>query len=382
MDIVSIKKLINKGDIPQARSQLREVLAKTPEDVVAQMLYGTCCQIMGDSATFGRIYRELAPEMELRVTRGEKSERVSMWLKYAAMFAIVFTCFYVSSGADISPTAPNMTNTTQVVSVKNGKDLYVKVKKMSQRDRMLYFLQRPEVNRELHKGDAHAVVIPLQDVQRRFDHEEDDEGGAEERYQSGQFRVDNILLIRTSNSLKIGSEVVKALKAHVTRVDNDDEEDEDEEDEMFTERKRRQKRKRGQSGKRDDLDILLTHFSSFRQAVGTGEMNNRRRVGFHEAEAEKKVLQTVEERGDISDLIVSLDGPDSHVLGVCFVNICWTGPRSRYMGPRDYGDRFPKYIIAPDGTVLYDEKFDSPKYGGPSFNGSSFNDSSFNDNDF
>lgn len=357
MDIESIKKLIKEGDIPQARSHLREVLSKTPEDTVAQMLYGTCCQIMGDSATFGRIYRELAPEMELRVTRGEKSERVSMWLKYAAMFAIVFTSFYVSSGADISPTAPNMTNTTQVVSVKNGKDLYVKVMKMSQRDRMLYFLQRPEVSRELHKGDAHAVVIPLQDVQRRFDHEDDDEGGAEERFERGLFRVDNILLIRTSNSSKVDSEVVKALKAQVMRVH-----DYDEEDEMFTERKR------GQSGKRDDLDVLLTHFSSFRQAVCTGEMINRRRVWFDEAE--KKVLQTIEERGDISDLIVSSDGSDSHVLGICFVNIYWTGPRSRYMGPRDYGDRFPKYIIAPDGTVLYEmtkkidemtKKIDSPQ---------------------
>ena len=45
MSIESIKKLIKEGDIPQARSQLRKVLAKTPEDVVAQMLYGTCCEI-------------------------------------------------------------------------------------------------------------------------------------------------------------------------------------------------------------------------------------------------------------------------------------------------------------------------------------------------
>ena len=49
MSIKSIKKLIKEGDIPQARSQLRESLSKTPEDTVAQMLYGTCCQLMGDS---------------------------------------------------------------------------------------------------------------------------------------------------------------------------------------------------------------------------------------------------------------------------------------------------------------------------------------------
>ena len=60
-----------------------------PGDAAARMLYGTCCKLMGDSATFGRIYRDLAPEMEPRVTRGEWSEIVSMWLKYAAMFAVV-----------------------------------------------------------------------------------------------------------------------------------------------------------------------------------------------------------------------------------------------------------------------------------------------------
>ena len=99
MNIESIKTLIKEGDIHQARSQLKEVLAKTPEDAVAQILYGTCCQLLGDSATFDRIYRELAPEMELSVTRGEKSERVSMWLKYAAMIAMVFTLGFQSSSA-------------------------------------------------------------------------------------------------------------------------------------------------------------------------------------------------------------------------------------------------------------------------------------------
>ena len=84
MDIEAIKELIKAGDLPQASERLREILAKTPEDAAARMLYGTCCQLMGDSATFGRIYRDLAPEMEPRVTRGERSEIVSMWLKYAS----------------------------------------------------------------------------------------------------------------------------------------------------------------------------------------------------------------------------------------------------------------------------------------------------------
>ena len=42
MSINTIKGLIKNGDIPQASEQLREILAKTPEDAVARMLYGTC----------------------------------------------------------------------------------------------------------------------------------------------------------------------------------------------------------------------------------------------------------------------------------------------------------------------------------------------------
>ena len=136
MDIEAIKELIKAGDLPLASEQLREMLAKTPEDAAARMLYGTCCQLMGDSATFGRIYRDLAPEMEPRVTSGERSELVSMWLKYAAMFAVVLTCFYGALGEDVAPEISNATNAMEVVSVANTDDLYDRVMKMSQRDRM------------------------------------------------------------------------------------------------------------------------------------------------------------------------------------------------------------------------------------------------------
>ena len=40
MRIDAIKELIKKGDIPQASERLREILAKTPEDAAARMLYG------------------------------------------------------------------------------------------------------------------------------------------------------------------------------------------------------------------------------------------------------------------------------------------------------------------------------------------------------
>ena len=41
MDTEPIKELIKECDIPQASERLREILAKTPEDAAARMLYGT-----------------------------------------------------------------------------------------------------------------------------------------------------------------------------------------------------------------------------------------------------------------------------------------------------------------------------------------------------
>lgn len=119
MSIAAIKELIKNGDIPQASERLREILAKTPEDAAARMLYGTCCQLMGDSATFGRIYRDLAPEMEPRVTRGERSELVSMWLKYAAMFAMIIAIGLHSNNAYASDVVGD--NTEEVAPRKKIK---------------------------------------------------------------------------------------------------------------------------------------------------------------------------------------------------------------------------------------------------------------------
>ena len=189
MSIDAIKELIRKGDIPQASEQLREILAKTPEDAAARMLYGTCCQLMGDSATFGRIYRDLAPQMEPRVTRGERSEIVSMWLKYAAMFAAVVTCFYGALGEDAALNISNATNAMEVVSATNADDLYDRVMEMSQRDQLRYFMDRPEVKRELHKGDVRAVVIPMH-----------------------EFGGNNLLLVRAADTLKTGAAIVRALR--------------------------------------------------------------------------------------------------------------------------------------------------------------------------
>ena len=146
----SIKKLMKEGDLPQACAKLKEVLSKTPEDPVAQMLYGTCCQLMGDSATFGRIYRDLAPEMELRVAHGERSERVSMWLKYAAMFAVIFTLGFQachSYAADV-----NGDDTEEVVPKKKPAK---KGKTASQATTRMIV----DINKFENKSDVHDSVF-------------------------------------------------------------------------------------------------------------------------------------------------------------------------------------------------------------------------------
>lgn len=197
MNIEAIKNLVKNGDIPQASEQLREILAKTPEDAAARMLYGTCCQLMGDSATFGRIYRDLAPQMEPRVTRGERSELVSMWLKYAAMFAMLLMCgSQLWATEDYCATFDDDDAQAAVMSAGGENGEFGRVMKMTPRDRLLYFLERPEVSRELRKGNARAIFIPLR------------ENGI------GWFsrRADNLLLIRADSSLTTASAVVKALK--------------------------------------------------------------------------------------------------------------------------------------------------------------------------
>ena len=44
------------------------------------------------------------------------------------------------------------------------------------------------------------------------------------------------------------------------------------------------------------------------------------------------------------------------MIGICYVNFSASPRRlcSRYAGPRDNGERLPKYVIAPDGKVLYE----------------------------
>ena len=238
-------------------------------------------------------------------------------------------------------------------------DDYDNVMRMPLRDKMLYFLKRPEVSRELHVGDARACVIPLQLPKECKEQE-------------------NLLLIRVKNSLKAGSEVAKALKEdqellvnfssfeyaanpnpkdrsvsglvhqirnlYIERKEYEAEREEYETKEYETILKE-------YDAKRKRLELLLDGGEMIPTSSSFSEVSKNHSL---ESSALEVVFRTVEEHGDISDLIVSSEDPDWHILGVFFVNVHGRMARTKYAGPRDYGDRFPKYIKAPDGTLLYE----------------------------
>ena len=81
-----IKKTMSSGDTDKAAESLKELLAKEPGNLQAKMLYGTCCQLLGDEETFSRIHDELAPVMEKFEKSEPQAETVSLWRKYHALW--------------------------------------------------------------------------------------------------------------------------------------------------------------------------------------------------------------------------------------------------------------------------------------------------------
>ena len=87
-----IKQMMAAGDTAKAVEALKEVLAKEPGNLHAKMLYGTCCQLLGDEETFKRIHDELAPEMEKLADDPPTAdtivphETISLWKKYHALW--------------------------------------------------------------------------------------------------------------------------------------------------------------------------------------------------------------------------------------------------------------------------------------------------------
>ena len=93
-----IGNLVKRGDVAEAAARLADVLAADPADDEAQMLSGTCAQLLGNDAEFGRIHAELQAKMDAVAAYGEQSRRTALWEKYKALAAkLAMPCMAVAS---------------------------------------------------------------------------------------------------------------------------------------------------------------------------------------------------------------------------------------------------------------------------------------------
>ena len=93
-----IDALVRNGDVAGAAARLDAILATDPDDDVAQMLHGTCAQLLGDEAEFGRVHAELQAKMDAVTAYGEQSRRTALWEKYKALAAkLALPCAMVAS---------------------------------------------------------------------------------------------------------------------------------------------------------------------------------------------------------------------------------------------------------------------------------------------
>jgi len=77
-----IKALMKSGEVAQASEACEAILKEYPDDLEVKMLYGTCRQLLGDTATFQRIHDELAPALDSLEAHGDESCVVDQWRNY------------------------------------------------------------------------------------------------------------------------------------------------------------------------------------------------------------------------------------------------------------------------------------------------------------
>lgn len=81
-----IKSLMQNGKIDQAAEVCEAILREHPDDFEVKLRYGTCRQLLGDTATFQRIHDELAPTLDPLEKDGDTSCLVDQWRNYKKAF--------------------------------------------------------------------------------------------------------------------------------------------------------------------------------------------------------------------------------------------------------------------------------------------------------
>lgn len=77
-----IKALLQNGKIDQASEACASEMKKHPDNLELKLLYGTCRQLLGDTATFQRIHDELAPTLDPLEATNDSSCLVDQWRNY------------------------------------------------------------------------------------------------------------------------------------------------------------------------------------------------------------------------------------------------------------------------------------------------------------
>ena len=86
MTIEEIKSLLKSGDIAGAEAAAQELLAAEPDNVQAMMLYGTCCQLQGDEATFRDTYAAVKEHLDARPDALD-AETKAAWERFDGLYA-------------------------------------------------------------------------------------------------------------------------------------------------------------------------------------------------------------------------------------------------------------------------------------------------------
>lgn len=94
MTIEEIKSLMKSGDIAGAEAAAQELLTVEPDNAEAQMLYGTCRQLLGDNKTFGEIHDALAPKMATE----RDGKTLSLWRRYHKLWMVLVAGGLVLAG--------------------------------------------------------------------------------------------------------------------------------------------------------------------------------------------------------------------------------------------------------------------------------------------
>ena len=109
-----------------------------------------------------------------------------MWVKYAAMFAMLLMCGCGTQhrvGGNYYATLDDAKAPLAVMPTSDENGEFSRLLKMSLKEKFHYFLERQDVKEQLYRGAMRAVVIPLQSPMERKEQE-------------------NLLLIRTKGDFK------------------------------------------------------------------------------------------------------------------------------------------------------------------------------------